>query len=137
MVSGAAIAINAVASLLLVRWLGFSGLALGTSIAAVANAALLVWLLSGRLDGLELPRLSLTFGKVALSTAAMAVAVLVVQAGMQRALPGSHLASQVVRLVVSISGGLVALAAAATLLAIDEFDEVIETIGRELRKLRV
>ncbi|HEY2151441.1 MAG TPA: murein biosynthesis integral membrane protein MurJ [Vicinamibacterales bacterium] len=137
MVSGAAIVINAVASLVLVRWLGFSGLALGTSIAAVANAALLVWLLSGRLDGLELPRLSLTFGKVVLSTAVMAAAVLVIQAGMQRALPGSHLASQAVRLVVSISGGLVALAAAATLLAIDEFDEVVETIGRELRKLRV
>ncbi len=137
MVSAVAIVINVVASLLLVRWLGFSGLAFGTSIAAVANAGVLVWLLSGRLDGLELPRLSVTFVKVVLSTVVMAVAVLMIQAGMQRALPGSHVASQIVRLVVSIGGGLVALAAAATLLAIDEFAEVVETIGRELRKLRV
>ncbi len=109
-VSAVAIAINVAASVLLVRWLGFSGLALGTSIAAVANAGVLVWLLSGRIGGLELPRLSATFVKVALSTAAMAVAVLVIQSGMQRALPGSHLASQAVRLVASIGGGLVALA---------------------------
>jgi putative peptidoglycan lipid II flippase len=137
MVSAVAIVINAVASLLLVRWLGFSGLALGTSIAAVANAGVLVWLLSGRIGGLELLRLSVTFVKVALSTAAMAAAVLVIQAGMQRALPGSHLASQTVRLIVSIGGGLVALGAAATVLSIDEFDEVVETVGRELGKLRV
>ncbi len=60
MVSAAAIVINVIASLTLVRWLGVSGLALGTSIAAVANAAVLVWLLRGQLDGLETPRLAMT-----------------------------------------------------------------------------
>ena len=52
-----AIAVNVVASLALVRAIGFRGLALGTSIAALVNAALLLGLLRRRLGGLDGRRL--------------------------------------------------------------------------------
>lgn len=44
-VSGVVIPMNVVVSLLLVRVIGFAGLALGTSIASIANAAILLTLL--------------------------------------------------------------------------------------------
>jgi putative peptidoglycan lipid II flippase len=59
-VSGIVILVNIAASLVLVRALGFAGLALGTSIAAMTNAALLLWLLRARLGGLEDRRLIAT-----------------------------------------------------------------------------
>ena len=51
-VSVCTIAANIVVSLALVRTLGFRGLALGTSLAALANGALLMLLLRRRLDGI-------------------------------------------------------------------------------------
>ena len=46
---------NVALNLALVRVAGFRGLALGTAIAATLNAALLLWLLRGRIGGLEHP----------------------------------------------------------------------------------
>ena len=66
-VSAGAIASTWSASVALVRMIGFRGLALGTSIAAIVNAVALLWLLRRRLGGLEGRRLSLTFVKVALA----------------------------------------------------------------------
>ena len=136
-VSAMAIATNILASVLLVQWLGFSGLALGTSVAAVANAGILVWFLRRYLGGLDVMKLSVTFVKIALSATIMAVAALAIERGLHRAIAGSGFAAQAVRLAAAIAGGLAALAATAMLLRIEEFGEVRETLGRELRKLRV
>ena len=64
MVSGGAIAVNVSRAS---RWSarsGFEGLALGTSIASIANGAALVWLLRRRLGSLDGRRLAMTFVKV-------------------------------------------------------------------------
>src|SRR5688572_4518241 len=74
-VSAASIGVNIVASVVLVRLLGFRGLALGTSIAALVHGVLLLTLLRRRLDGLEGRRLALTFAKVLVASTAMALAV--------------------------------------------------------------
>jgi putative peptidoglycan lipid II flippase len=66
-VSTAAIATNVALSLLLVRWLGFRGLALATSLVAVGNAAMLIWLLRRRLDGLGGRRLPVVFVKIVIA----------------------------------------------------------------------
>jgi putative peptidoglycan lipid II flippase len=135
MVSAGAIAVNVVASVALVWLMGFRGLALGTSIAAVANAAVLVWLLRRRLGGLDGRRLFLTFCKVTLSAVVMSAVAVGIQHAMDRVVPGPHLTAQVLRLGASIGGGLAALGAMAAVLKIEESAEAVEMIGTQLRKL--
>lgn len=136
MVSAAAIAVNVAASVALVRAIGFAGLALGTSIAAIANAALLLELLRRRLGGLEGRLLLTTLLKVAAATAVMAVAAVAMLLAMDRAAPGASLAAQAARLGATIGGSLAALAVTANLLGIEAFDEAVEMVGARLRKLR-
>jgi hypothetical protein len=54
---------------------------------------------------------------------------------MVRVAPGRHAAAQAVRLGVSIGGGLVTLGAAATLLRLAEFAEVVDMVRGRVRKL--
>jgi len=135
MVSGAAILVNVAASVLLVRAIGFAGLALGTSLAAIANAALLLWLLRRRLGGLDAKRLAITLAKIAASAIVMAVAAAAIQRGMDRVAPGAGVAARAFRLAFSIGGGLAALAIATKMSRIDEFDEVVSLIFGRVRKL--
>ena len=51
-------------SLALVRTIGFRGLALGTSLAALVNGALLMLLLRRQLDGIGEARLAVAFSKI-------------------------------------------------------------------------
>ena len=134
-VSAAAIVVNVAASVLLVRTVGFAGLALGTSLAAIANAALLLWLLRRRLGGLDARRLLSTLAKIAASAVVMAIAAAWIQRAMDRALPGAGVAARAFRLAFSIGGGLEALAIAAKLSRIDEFDDVTSLIFGRVRKL--
>jgi putative peptidoglycan lipid II flippase len=135
MVSGGVILVNAVASILLVRAIGFVGLALGTSIAAMANAAVLVWLLRRRLGGLDGRRLSTTFIKVTTAAIVMALAAVAIQREMERIAPGLQAGWRAVRLAASIGGALVALAVAARLLRVEEFDDAVGMIRGRVRKL--
>jgi putative peptidoglycan lipid II flippase len=135
MVSGGVILVNAIASILLVRAIGFAGLALGTSIAAMANAAVLVWLLRRRLGGLDGRRLSATFIKVTAAAMVMALAAVAIQHEMERVAPSLHVGWRAVRLGASIGGALVALAVAAKLLRVAEFDDAVGIIRGRVRKL--
>jgi putative peptidoglycan lipid II flippase len=134
-VSGVAIAVNVSASVLLVRAIGFAGLALGTSLAAIANAALLLWLLRRRLGGLDERRLLSTLVKVVASAIAMAIVAGALQRVMDRALPGAGFPVRAFRLAFSIGGGLTALAIAAKMTRIEEFDEVASMVSGRVRKL--
>jgi putative peptidoglycan lipid II flippase len=134
-VSGVVILVNIAASLVLVRAIGFAGLALGTSIAAVTNAALLLWLLRARLGGLDDRRLMATLARVTAAAAVMAAAAFALQEVMERAAPGTVLILRALRLTISIGGALVVLAITAKLLQIDEFGEALEMIKARVRKL--
>src|SRR5204863_461336 len=72
--SRAAIIVNVLLILALVGSLGFRGLALATSKAALADGGLLVLLLRRRLDGIEGERLMIVLSRVLAASAAMAVA---------------------------------------------------------------
>jgi putative peptidoglycan lipid II flippase len=135
MVSVGAIAINVVASIALVRIMGFRGLALGTSIAAMVNAGALVWLLRHALDGLEGRRVTVALLKVTFAACVMALTSWALQYAMERVLTGEHLVVQAVRLGVSIGGGLAALAAMATVLRMEEFVEVVQMVRRRVQEL--
>ena len=134
-VSASAIVVNVLASIALLRLIGFQGLALGTSIAAIVNAAALLWMLRRRLGGIEGGRLLTIFVKVTLSAALMALAAIAIQLAMNRVTPGPGLASQAIRLVASIAGSLAALAGTAKVLGVEEFDGAVETIQGQVRKL--
>jgi putative peptidoglycan lipid II flippase len=134
-VSGGAIALNVIASLALVRTLGVQGLALGTSIASIANGAALVWMLRGRLGSLDGRRLSVTLVKVSVCSAVMAVAAVAIQHAMVRVVPGAGLVPQLLRLGASIGGGIAVLAGTAKLLRVDEFSDAAAMIHVRVRKL--
>ncbi len=134
MVSVGVIGINLIASVALVRVIGFQGLALGTSIAAIVNAALLLTLLRRRLGGLEGRRLSITLLKVGVSTIVMAATAMAVQRGMDRLVSGAHMTPQLIRLGATIAGSLAALAAAANILGVEAFHDASEMVLSRVRK---
>jgi putative peptidoglycan lipid II flippase len=134
-VSAGAIAVNVVASVALVRSIGFEGLALGTSLASIANGAALVWLLRRRLGRLDGRHLLLTLAKAIVSSAVMAFAAVAIQRAMESGVPGSGLLPQLVRLGASIGGGLLALALTAMLLRVDEFSRAAAMIFARVQKL--
>jgi putative peptidoglycan lipid II flippase len=135
LVSAGVIAVNVIASVALVRVIGFEGLALGTSIAAVANAVALMWMLRRRLGSLEGRLLSLTLVKVTLAAFVMAVSAVAIQHAMGRVLPGLRTLAQAVRLAASIGGSLVVLAGAARILRLEEFDGAVAMTLSRVRKL--
>ncbi len=134
-VSISTIAVNIAINVALVRVLGFRGLALGTSVAMIANGAALLVMLRRHLDGLEERRLLTTLAKIAIASLAMALA----SGGTERLLagvvPGSRLLPQAIRLVSAIGVGLVVLAAAAKLLRVREFDEALAGVKARLMQM--
>lgn len=127
---------NATLNIALSRWLGFTGLALGTSVAALVSASLLVWRLSRRLDGVEAARVSSSLIRIALASAFMGVAATVAYARLDVWVPGTALVSQLTRLGSAIAVALVVLAASAWALRIPEFRQASVMVLRRLGRSR-
>ncbi len=122
-VSTASVGVNVLASLLLVNVMGVRGLALGTSIAALAHGLSAVWLLRRRLQGIGGVRMIWTLGKVALASTVMAAVVVAVDRWSVLLAPGGSLVAQAARLSVAIGLGVAALVLSARLLNIEELDD--------------
>jgi putative peptidoglycan lipid II flippase len=135
-VSVTSVAMNLVLNLVLVRYYGFRGLALGTAIAALFNAAVLLWLLRGRLDGLDGRRLFVAVAKIVPASAVMAVVAVLVSRWFGDAYPGAGELMKAMRVAVSIAAAVVALAISARLLRIDEFDQAVARIMRRIAPAR-
>jgi putative peptidoglycan lipid II flippase len=132
-VSVATVLLNAALNLALVRLMGYRGLALGTSLAALANAGLLTYLLQRHLDGLEFGTLISSFVRIALASAVMGGTVYAVDALLARWMPGGF-ALEVLGLGLAIGAGVASLAAAATVLRIPQFTDAARMISRRLRR---
>ena len=128
------IAVNVVASLLLVNILGFRGLALGASIAALTHGALAVLLLRRRVGGVDGGRLALTLAKVLAAATVMALVAVTTERWSVTVVPGQGALGQAVRLSAAIGAALTALAASAKLVRIPEFDEALELARDRARK---
>jgi putative peptidoglycan lipid II flippase len=135
-VSIASVLVNAGLNLALVRVMGYRGLALGTSIAALVNAATLLLLLRRRLSGLEERRVFVSFAKITLASLAMGIAAVAVDSYSARWLPGDGLLPQLVRRAAAIGVAVAVLAAAAHLLHIDEFRRGVSLVTSRLRRRR-
>jgi len=125
MVSIAAVAVNIVSSVALVRPFGYRGLALATSIAALFNATTLLVLLHRRLGGLDEARTLASLGRILIASAVMGAIALAMDRATSAWIPGAQLTAQIVRLIITIGCSLVVLAAGAWVLRIREFTEAV------------
>ncbi len=130
------VVVNIAVNVALIRVMGFAGLALGTSLAAIVNAALQVILLRRHLGGIEGRQLTITFFKILAAGLAMGVAAWFAQMELNQIIPGSSIPMQAVRVAGAIAIGLSVLAAAASLLRVREFHEAREMVLGRFRRLR-
>jgi putative peptidoglycan lipid II flippase len=124
---------NLAINLVLVRLMGFRGLALGTALAATFNAGTLLWLLRGRLGGLEGRRVAVSFAKITCASIAMGIAAHYTSQWLAARLPPSGSLWRAIELSAAIAVGIAILVGSARVLRIAEFDEAF---GRVLRRLR-
>jgi putative peptidoglycan lipid II flippase len=134
MVSMASVVVNVVLNLALVRVLGYRGLALGTALTALLNAAVQLWLLRRRLDGIEGRTIALTFIRVLVASLLMSMVAWGADRLLLQFVPGDGLPVQAFRLSVVIAVAVVALLVAATALRIPELAEAIAMVRRRLRR---
>jgi putative peptidoglycan lipid II flippase len=122
------IAVNLAFSLILVRWIGFRGLAIATSLAAIVHGVLALVLLRRQLGRIGGGRLAMSFIKIAAASAVMALVVTVATRELSAWAPGAGTGAQLLRLTMAIGAGLIAVGLSAKLLRISEFDEVIDRV---------
>ena len=136
LISVVSVALNLGLNLALVQWMGYRGLALGTSIAALANAALLCILLGRRIGTFGSGLLLAAFWKIAVAAGLMGAAVVAVHGGLEAVWPHGGLLPALGRLATSIAAGVAVLACAARLLGIHDWNQAMGRIGAQVERLR-
>lgn len=116
--------LNVVLNVTLVRTMGYRGLALGTALAALFNAGILLWRLRTRLDGLEGKQTALALGKISVAATMMAVGAWSMERMLRVLVPGTGVSARAFQVGTAIGAGLVVLGVSAHLLRIVEFSEV-------------
>lgn len=133
-ISVLSVGVNLGLNLMLVRVLGFRGLAMGTAIAAIFNAVVLLWLLRRRVHGLDGRSLSGAFLKIAIASAAMGVTAHFAAAWLTSMTPGGGEIARILRVFGAISAALLVLALTARVLRIEEFNEATARVMTRLRR---
>ena len=130
------VVVNAMLNIVLVRVMGYAGLALGTSIAAIFNAVVLLVLLRRNLEGLNEGHIVHSLVRIVVASAAMGGAAYAADRALAAGLPGDTLLSQILRVAGSIGTALVVLTLAAWLLRIREFREGLALVMRRFGRTR-
>jgi putative peptidoglycan lipid II flippase len=129
------VTVNLVLSLVLVRSMGFGGLALATSVAALVNGVLCVLLLRADLNGIGGWHLATAFGKVIVASAGMVAVAITVNRMVYGIASTRGAVSQAAAMVLTITAALAALALAAQLLRISELSTLTADVRRRVQKL--
>jgi putative peptidoglycan lipid II flippase len=132
-VSVITVLVNAGLNVVLVNVMGYRGLALGTSVAALFNAATLFVLLHRALGGLNEARLLSSFMRIVLASAVMGAVAILLDRWLSGVLPPS-IPWQILQITLDIGIAFGALAVTAWLLRIREFNDGIEMVLRRLRR---
>jgi putative peptidoglycan lipid II flippase len=135
-ISIVSVLVNAALNIALVRAMGYVGLGLGTAVASLINAGLLLFLLRRRLGGIDGRRIAWAVLRMSLASSVMAACVWAVHLWLESLVPGSLLPVQMLRVGLAIVTGLVVLVAVSRVLRIDEFDEAIGKLVRRLRPVK-
>jgi putative peptidoglycan lipid II flippase len=130
--SAIAVATNLALNLTLVRVLGFRGLALGTAIAAMVNATILLAWLRRRLGGLDGRRNARALAAILVASIIMGVAVWFTQQTLESAITGHGTLVRALRVLTSIVAGMIVLTGVARLLRIEEFNEALDRVVSRL-----
>jgi putative peptidoglycan lipid II flippase len=130
------VVINIALNAWLIQVMGYSGLALGTSIAAIANAVVQMVFLRRELGGLDGRHLAGAFAKLLIASLLMAAAAWWSERALRGLLPEDAFVPAVVRLVAAILAALGVLVGALHLLRVPEFDEARSLVLGRLRRLR-
>jgi putative peptidoglycan lipid II flippase len=136
MISVGSVVLNVVLNLTLVQVMGYRGLALGTSVTALLNAAAQLWFLRREIRGVDGRRVLWSAARVLLASMVMAAAAWAAADRLEIWLPGDAIVLQLVRLGASIAIALGALAAAAALLRIPEFEEARALVWARVSRMR-
>jgi putative peptidoglycan lipid II flippase len=125
---------NAGLNFALVEVMGYRGLALGTSIAALLNGGLLLVMLRRRLGGIEGRAMASALARITVAAALMGLAASGTDAFLSARIAGNGLVPQLVRVGSTIGVALAVLAVAAHLLRVPQFSEAVSLITRRLRR---
>jgi putative peptidoglycan lipid II flippase len=134
-VSVVSVLLNVALNLYLVRSMGYRGLAFGTSIVALLNAATQLTLLRRELGGIEGRRVAVTLTKILIASLVMAATAWASDVWLVQLLPGTSIVMQGLRVAGSILAALIVLALAATVLRIHEFEEARDMVLGRLRRM--
>ncbi len=126
------IAVKVAVNLLLIRELGFMGLALGTSVASLLNTLLLLNALKKKLGAFTGLELTASLIKITIASAIMGVAAWSLHAWMTAAWQPFSLAARSTVLGISISAGILVLLIVSRLLKIEQASEITGFIRRRL-----
>ncbi len=134
LVSMATVAVNIALNLSLARVMGYRGLALGTALASMFNAALLLVVLRGRLGGLDGRSIVSALARITAASLVMGAAAWGTDAAIAWWLPGHGLSAMLLRVVAAIAVALAVLDACARALRITDFlDARASLVGRLTR----
>jgi putative peptidoglycan lipid II flippase len=135
MVSAGSVVVNIILNVTFVHRFGYQGLALGTSITAIINASVQLFLLRREIHGIEGTRIATSFARVLVASVVMGGVTWIVFDVLLGALPGTSLIRQMLRLLVTIGAALATLAGMAQLLRIPEFGEARDMVIGRLRRM--
>jgi putative peptidoglycan lipid II flippase len=128
LVSVVTILANLVLNVTLVNALGYKGLALGTALAAIVNASLLVVVLSRRIGGVDGARVAGSFARIAAASVAMAATAYYAEAWLHHLAPAPSIAMRAARVLGAITLGMTVLAVSAWALRIEEFRQATSRV---------
>jgi putative peptidoglycan lipid II flippase len=134
-VSAGSVVVNVVLNITLARVLGYRGLALGTSITAIVNAAIQVLLLRREIHGIEGRRIVASLLRVVVASVVMGVVAWVSLQVLESYVPGHALPLRMVRLLATILVSMAALAGMAQVLKIAEFGEARDLIIGRFKRM--
>lgn len=132
--SALAIVVNIAVGVILVRVLGFSGLALATSIAAIVNGGLALAFLRDLLGGIDGGQLASKLARIAAASLAMAIVIVLVEWVMSAVVPRPSPLIQAVRLTAAFTSALLTLALLARRLGLSEFDTALAAVRERVQK---
>lgn len=132
LVSVLSVLLNVALNLALVRVMGYRGLALGTALASIVNAAVLLYLLHRRLGGIEARATFVTLAKVSVASAVMAAAAVGAIELFTTWWPAATFVARLVRVFGAIAVGIVILLGASRVLRIAEIDEALGRVAARL-----
>jgi putative peptidoglycan lipid II flippase len=127
-VSMMTVLLNVVLNVILVRAIGYAGLALGTAFAALFNASLLLWLLRSRLGGIDGRRIASALAKILAASSLMGLVAWHADTTLASAWPSEALVARTLRVGTDICIALVALGLAARLLRVRELSDALALV---------